>query len=158
MTAVARLWLVGFGLVLLYGASDRALDFAGFVRTIHLHEVAPVVVVPFVAGFVLLWEWLTGAYGVVCGFNRRISLFGSVAMLSLLASLTVYLGLLVVVQGAQADCGCGPAKETRAGVGLARNASLMVIPLAHVALRGITPGRARAAGGSVPAGCSRRRP
>lgn len=60
VTFVLRVWVLAFGVWLLYGSTARVLDFRSFARVIHEHEVIPASLVSLTGGMVLAWEWITG--------------------------------------------------------------------------------------------------
>lgn len=158
MTLVARLWLLVLGAVLIHGATTRALSFPDFWRVLQTHELIPAPIVTPVGWGVLGWEWIIGAVCVACGLRRSGAVAGSVAAVSLLSGLTVYLAFLVVARGAHAGCGCGPVADMGAGAAIIRSALLVAIPAGHLGWAGLSPRRPPAAGGGGLSGLPHRRP
>lgn len=157
-TLPLRTWSFVIGAWLLYGSTARVLNFRSFERVIHEHEVIPALLVPLAGGIVLVWEWLTGAVCVAIAFAGQRLVVASLALVPLLLTLSAYLVAVVLAQGAEASCGCGPAADTGARAGLIRNALLLVIPCGHVAVAASTRRAQPAAPGTDPPGSTDRRP
>lgn len=148
MTLLTRIWVVLLGCVLLYTGTSKALDLESFRRTLHTHEVLPPAVVPAASIGAPAAVWLVGAFAVATALGGRGLWAGCVAVLSLFAAFTVYLGFLYLANGSGADCGCGlptPTASDGPVVGAVRNGLVVLLPAIWLGTSLLTPARAPAA-------------